>query len=103
MTVLPNVWAKLFFWLYMTLFLAGIGVFLKNIVQKDWEYEVAYPWSLRGLVYLFSPMFWFIALPVGIWLYQGNPQRRKFALGLFLVSGLGASFMLSEALGMAIM
>lgn len=102
MTVLPNVWAKLFFWLYMVLLLAGTAVFLKNIVRKDWEYEMTYPWSLRGLVYLFSAMFWFIAFPVGIWLYRSNPLRRKFALGLFLVSGVGASFMLAGAFGMAI-
>ncbi len=66
MTVFPNIWAKLFFWAYMALFVVGLATFLKNIVREDWDYEMRFPWSLRGLVYLFAWMLWFITLPVAV-------------------------------------
>ena len=102
MTVLPNIWAKLFFYAYTALFAVGFVIFVKNILRKDWDYEMRFPWSLRGLVYLFAWVLWFITLPVAVWFYRGDRNRRKFAVGLFCLSAIGVCFTLAGVFGMAV-
>ena len=103
MIVFSNMWARLFFWASQVLFGLGFAIFLKNIFSRnDRDYEMRFPWSLRGLAYLFAGMLWFVGIPVAVGLYCDDPGRRKFAMGLLWVSAVGVCFLLAGVIGLAI-
>lgn len=67
---------------------AGAVIFVRNLLRKDPEYEVRFPWWKRLSLYLVA----FVIPPIGLlgslWLYTvgKSRQRVKFARGFLLVS-----------------
>ena len=66
----------------------GAVIFVRNLLRKDPEYEVRFPWWVRLLLYLVAFVIPPIGLLSGLWLYTvGKSQERvKFARGFLLVS-----------------
>jgi hypothetical protein len=66
----------------------GAVIFVRNLLRKDPEYEVRFPWWKRLSLYLVA----FVIPPIGLlgslWLYTVGKSRErvKFARGFLLVS-----------------
>lgn len=104
MYIFANLSAKLFFLTSLVFAVAGLVVFMVNVVRRnDTDYETGYPWSLRLSVYFWSPTLWFIAIPVGAWFLGGRPSSRKFARGLLWIACVGVFQTLATIFGMRIM
>ena len=66
----------------------GAVVFLRNILRKDPEYELRFPWWVRLLLYFVAFAIPPIGLLGGLWLgaFRKSRERLKFAKGFLLVS-----------------
>ncbi len=67
---------------------AGAVIFVRNLLRKDPEYEVRFPWWKRLSLYLVAFLIPPIGLLGSLWLYTVGKSRErvKFARGFLLVS-----------------
>jgi len=67
---------------------AGAVIFVRNLLRKDPEYEVRFPWWMRLSLYLVAFVIFPIGLLATLWLYAVGKSRErvKFARGFLLVS-----------------